>query len=172
MSSQRKGKSRGDRPTSISPPSSQKTNAQPPSEQSKRKSSQDVGGNVTKENASPANICARVALFSAFWMGLAFCLKLFLEPSLEGKIFDIFVQVLICVLTLAAVDVLLCRSSPARWFIVHAFGNFIIVFFSITDTVRVTSQPPCFFAKSCCLLPRRHVYRRIVNTLFCRFLPS
>jgi hypothetical protein len=36
------------------------------------KSSHDVGSNVTKENAPPANICARVAIFSACWMGFAF----------------------------------------------------------------------------------------------------
>ncbi len=170
MSSQRKGKSCDDKPTSVSPPSSPKRNAPPPSEQSKRKSSQEVGGNVTKETASPANICTRVALFSACWMSIAFCLKLFLEPSLEGKIFDIFVQVLFCVLTLAIADVLLCRSSPARWFILHAFGNFIIVYFSIADTVN--PRCPCFCAKNRCFLPRHFISTVIWLIHFCRFLPS
>jgi hypothetical protein len=47
------------------------------------KSSHDVGGNVTKENASPANIYVHEWPFSvhAGWAS-PFCLKLFLEPSL------------------------------------------------------------------------------------------
>jgi hypothetical protein len=89
-----------------------------------------------KETASRMSICKRIALFSTCWMIIAFCLKLFLEPSLEGKIYDIFVQVLLCVLILFTFDVIICCKSLARWFILHALGNFIVVYFSINDTVR------------------------------------
>lgn len=115
-------------------------NVLPAPHESNPKSPLDVPGVVKKETASRASIFGRVALFSACWMIVAVSLKLFLEPSLEGKIFDIFVQVQFCILALALFDVLLSFNSPARWFLIHAFGNFVVVWFSISDTVRYNSQ--------------------------------
>ena len=115
-------------------------NVLPAPHESNPKSPLDVPGVVKKETASRASIFGRVALFSACWMIVAVSLKLFLEPSLEGKIFDIFVQVQFCTLALALFDVLLSFNSPARWFLIHAFGNFVVVWFSISDTVRYNSQ--------------------------------
>jgi hypothetical protein len=107
--------------------------------QHKQQSSEHAGV-AKKDNDSRLRIFSRVALFSVCWMITALGLKLVLEPSLEGKIFDIFVQVLFCVWTLAVFDISICCKSPARWFIVHALGNFIIVYFSIADTVSCTAS--------------------------------
>lgn len=105
-----------------------------------KQQSSEYAGVAKKDTDSRLRICSRVALFSVCWMITALSLKLVLEPSLEGKIFDIFVQVLFCVWTLAVFDIAICCKSPARWFIVHALGNFIIVYFSIADTVSCTAS--------------------------------
>jgi hypothetical protein len=143
MSSERQRKSQShndmhiaDTPSPTHNTKNTDSNSPKTSHKSQERSSEKAACAAGKEIASRMSIFGRVAVFSAFWMTIAFCLKLFLEPSLEGKIFDIFVQILFCFLTLAMFDILLCCKSPARWFILHALGNFIIVFFSITDTVR------------------------------------
>jgi hypothetical protein len=105
-----------------------------------KQQSSEHAGVAKKDTDSRLRICSRVALFSVCWMITALSLKLVLEPSLEGKIFDIFVQVLFCVWTLAVFDISICCKSPARWFVVHALGNFIIVYFSIADTVSCTAS--------------------------------
>ena len=88
-------------------------------------------------------------------MIVAVSLKFILEPSLEGKIFDIFVQVQVCIVALALFDVLLSFNSPARWFLIHAFGNFVVVWFSISDTVRHNFQCAAVDFVS---LPQSYVY--------------
>jgi len=113
----------------------------PPTDASNPKSAVDVTGSVKKETASRTSIFGRVALFSACWMIVAVSLKFILEPSLEGKIFDIFVQVQVCIVALALFDVLLSFNSPARWFLIHAFGNFVVVWFSISDTLYTIMNP-------------------------------
>jgi hypothetical protein len=166
----------------ISNPPSAITNVTsfpPTSDSPKLKSSKEIAGIERKETASRVSIFGRVALFSAFWMAAAVCLKFLLEPSLEGKVFDIFVQVLLCVLTLMILDVLLCCNSPARWFMLHAFGNFIIVYYSISDTVRRTSDMQTFDAH---LMPLSHsaittarlflVWVFVIHQRIFRFSPS
>lgn len=99
-------------------------------------------------------------------MFIALCLKFFVESFVAGQIFDIFVQILFCVLTLMILDVLLCCNSPARWFMLHAFGNFIVVYFSISDTIFTIMNPlQCiggnFDSHATYMVPAIHIYHLV-----------
>lgn len=64
-----------------------------------------------------------------------------LMGSFEPDVYEICIEVYACVVSLFLLDVLIVRYSSARWLILHAFGNCVVVVCSVNDTNRTIFAP-------------------------------